>query len=480
MSLDPQARLVLEVGDETEIARILLGEHPFFDQGPAAPLFGVVFDEGALWKIDEHNVWQIVDDAHVYRLVMAFSGMPKPSGDATETPLKVSAGFCRGVRQQVEALSAQHNFFVDGAWGMAFRGNFLRISRDGSATLEALTPEHRVRFALDFDYDPNAPCPEQWIAFLQSIWGEPGGFTPEGLESVNLLLEWLGYLLSGRTDYQKIMLTIGPPRSGKGTILRVVQRIFGDAATPFKVATLGERFQTGALAGKTLAYDPDVRRAAINDGSESKSVEMLISISGEDTIPIEQKYKGSFKCRLPARLWLNTNPPFKMTDVGAALSTRFVLLTMDRSFLGKEDIELEGKLAAEIPGIVMMALLALRNLSERGRFIEPSTSAETREAIEIAETPLLAFLKDRCEMGSPTDPAFQIRASALYQELVKWCEETGHRKPSDTTFSESLKKLGVKKVRKAREGRPRVYEGIKLLPDESAPGTPKFKLAAAS
>ena len=47
--------------------------------------------------------------------------------------------------------------------------------------------------AVPFNYDPNATEPERWIDFLQQLWpGEP--------ESVDVLGEWFGYLISGRTD----------------------------------------------------------------------------------------------------------------------------------------------------------------------------------------------------------------------------------------------------------------------------------------
>jgi phage/plasmid-associated DNA primase len=39
-------------------------------------------------------------------------------------------------------------------------------------------------------------------------------------EEIGTLQEWFGYILSGRTDLQKILLLIGPRRSGKGTTSR--------------------------------------------------------------------------------------------------------------------------------------------------------------------------------------------------------------------------------------------------------------------
>lgn len=472
MSESPNARAVLEIGDETEVARILLGTHPFFEQGEAAPLHGIVYDEGALWKAAPSGVWERVDDAHVHRLAMGFSGMPKPTQGGGEVPLKVGAAFCSGVRKQVQDTTAIENFFVDRASGVAFQDKFLRIDRDGSCELEPLTPEHRCRFALDFAFDPTAECPE-FAAFLASLWGP---FTDDvSLEQPQLLLEWIGYLLSGRTDFQKILLMIGPPRAGKGTILRVLQALFGQSACPFKANQLGERWSTGWLRGKSVAYDPDVRRSAIGDGSESKTVEMMLSVSGEDRVPLEFKHQRDVvHTKLGVRLMMATNPPFRMSDVGAALSTRLLLLTMDRSFLDKENTRLEEQLTAELPGIVRLAVDALKVLSTRGKFVEPAAARETRRSIELAETPLLGFLEERCELGPQNAEGFEVLANGLYQEFGKWCQDTGHRKPSDSTFSETLKRLGVHKIRPAAGDRTRRYRGIRLLPAERLPGAPKL------
>ena len=68
--------------------------------------------------------------------------------------------------------------------------------------------------ATPFAYDPSAPMPEGWLKFLKEIF-------PDDPQSIMALQEWFGYLLSGDTTQEKILLIIGPKRSGKGTILRI-------------------------------------------------------------------------------------------------------------------------------------------------------------------------------------------------------------------------------------------------------------------
>jgi putative DNA primase/helicase len=114
----------------------------------------------------------------------------------------------------------------------------------GTRKLLELTPLFFNRVAVPLDYDPVAPEPVKWLQFLHQIW-------PEDEESIAALQEFFGYVLSGRTDLHKIMLLIGPTRSGKGTIARVLERLLGkgNVAGP-TLASLGTNFGLSPLLGK--------------------------------------------------------------------------------------------------------------------------------------------------------------------------------------------------------------------------------------
>jgi putative DNA primase/helicase len=229
--------------------------------------------------------------------------------------------------------------------------------------------------------------PVNWVRYLRSIWGQD-------IQSIELVHQLLGYLLSGRHDLQKIFVLLGPPRAGKGTLLNLIGAIFGEQATSFKVASLDQNFSMQSMLGKTIAYDPDVRRASSMFKSEGQMVERLLSISAHDIQVIPRKNQTDIVTALPARLLLAANPPFGLTDVGGALATRFVILTFPRSFLGQEDLGLGGRLAREIPSIVALALDGMDKLDSVGHFVEPASSQEERESVERAQNPMLAFVDD--------------------------------------------------------------------------------------
>ncbi len=82
------------------------------------------------------------------------------------------------------------------------------------------TPRFFNAFSLDYDFDPHAPAPPEWLAFLDQVWGCD-------TESISCLQEWFGYLLTPDTRQQKILMMVGPKRSGRGTIARVLKALAG-------------------------------------------------------------------------------------------------------------------------------------------------------------------------------------------------------------------------------------------------------------
>ena len=108
------------------------------------------------------------------------------------------------------------------------------------------------------------------------------------------------------TGQQKILMIVGPKRSGKGTIARVLGRSVGMAnvcAPTF--SSLGERFGLQPLLGKTLGIVSDARLSGRTDAAVV--VERLLSVSGEDAQTIDRKNLSPVTSRLTARFMILTN-----------------------------------------------------------------------------------------------------------------------------------------------------------------------------
>ncbi|WP_329198978.1 DNA primase family protein [Streptomyces sp. NBC_01435] len=263
--------------------------------------------------------------------------------------------------------------------------------------------------SVPFTYDPDA-CAPAWEAFLQQIW-------PDDPEAVNALQEWFGYVLSGRTDQQKILLVKGPSRSGKGTIARVLKELVGreNLAGP-TLAGLGSNFGLSTLVGKPLAVISDARLSGKDGG---QVVERLLTISGEDTIDIDRKYRQPWTGKLPTRLMVLTNELPHFGDSSGVIARRFVVLNMTVSWLGKEDTSLTDKLAAEMPGILNWALDGLARLQRTGRITEPASSREAVTTMQDTASPTSAFVRERCAVG----PNCEVPVDTLWDIWREWAED---------------------------------------------------------
>jgi putative DNA primase/helicase len=87
----------------------------------------------------------------------------------------------------------------------------------------------------------------------------------------------------------KILLIVGPTRAGKGVISRILGALVGhsNVCGP-TLSSLATDFGLAPLLGKPLAVISDARMSGRNSAT---TVERLLSISGEDTITINRKYK---------------------------------------------------------------------------------------------------------------------------------------------------------------------------------------------
>ncbi|MCZ9353215.1 phage/plasmid primase, P4 family [Streptomyces mutabilis] len=327
--------------------------------------------------------------------------------------------------------------------------------------LHPLTPMFFNRVSVPFDYEPEAPAPARWLDFLNSIW-------PDDPEAIQALQEWFGYVLSGRTDLQKMLLIVGPMRSGKGTIARTLTALVGKRnMTGPTMSSLTTNFGLADLVGKSLAIVADARLP--RQGAET-IVERLLTISGEDAVTVDRKHKEPWSGRLPARFMLLSNELPAFRDSSGAIASRLLILTMTISNLGREDTTLERDLTREMPGILNWALDGLDRLTVRGRLVEPTSSAEAIALLAAQVSPIRAFLDDWCHVDV-ADPDCHVSKDALYEAWRDWCKDEGRDHPgTKQTFSRDLFAAGVGiKETRIRVGGVRVqsYAGVRL--DRPAP-----------
>jgi putative DNA primase/helicase len=308
--------------------------------------------------------------------------------------------------------------------------------------------------ALDFAYTPNAPEPHVWLKFLADLW-------PGDQQSRDALQEFFGLVLTADTSYQKAFLIVGPKRSGKGTIARVLTHMLGQAnvAGP-TLSSLSQNFGLAPLIGKRLAVISDARLSGKAD--QSIIAERILSITGEDSLTIDRKFREGWTGKLDARFLILSNELPRLSDASGALASRFVVLSLAHSWFGAEDRTLTGKLLGELPGILLWAMAGWDRLTKRGYFEPPASSAAAVAQLEDLGSPIGAFLRERCKIW----PGVTVPPTVLYESWCDWCRDQGRDHPGIVqTFGRDLSAAvpGLT-IKKQREGDRtyRIYDGIRL------------------
>jgi putative DNA primase/helicase len=122
-------------------------------------------------------------------------------------------------------------------------------------------------------------------------------------------------------------------------------------------------------------------------------------------------------------------------DASGAIASRFILTTLTRSFLGHEDIGLEDKLIAELPGILNWALGGLERIS-RQRFTVPKSSAKAVAALQDLVSPMSKFVRECCDQGGPDKT---VVIDTLYERYRDWCNGEGQKVLPKTLFGRDLR-----------------------------------------
>lgn len=323
------------------------------------------------------------------------------------------------------------------------------------------TPDYFSTSCLPFDFEETAKDPVEWLRFLGDLW-------PDDPESIACLQEWMGLFLVPDNRFQKMLMIIGPRRSGKGTISKVIQGLVGAANVSCPtLAGFASNFGLWPLIGKYVAIIGDARLSGKTDSAIL--TERLLQISGDDPVNIDRKNLSSITVALPARIVMMSNEVPRFVDSSNALAGRFIMLKMTNSFFGQEDQGLCDRLLSELPSILVWAIEGWQRLTENGRFTIPQSSHDIATQLEDAASPVGAFVREKCEVGND----YKVDRTSLFDAWVEWCTEEGRAHPgTKTSFGIQLRAVAteIKDVEIHTFGiRRRAYGGIRLKMYEATP-----------
>lgn len=247
-------------------------------------------------------------------------------------------------------------------------------------------------------YDPSAACP-MFDRLLASMFSDrPAG---DAVAFKTVIQSWAGAALAIShlsREERKALILVGPSRTGKTELSRILRQLIGDPIATPSVAEISERFGLSSLYG-AAAW---IRDDAINEGDNLDPQRFKTIITGEP-IDIERKHRPAVtgvELALPVLLTTNALP--RARDKSDAIFNRSLVLEMTREVSETEAFALRQELsvprgetvgshifAREASGILNWALAGLDTLLAKGCYDLP----------EVVRTAIQRFKDDNNPVG---------------------------------------------------------------------------------
>jgi putative DNA primase/helicase len=376
-------------------------------------------DYGQVWKFDnETKTWRIWTGKHWERTDDGnFRTLVKTTIDARNIEYKGSSYITDVLSLLTDDLRVKHwdiwdrkryIAFDDSVWDSE-TGSILKHS-PGMGFTSFLPYQYKPLTGTDSDaidtLRHNCPNIYQWMN--TTMRGDR--------QKILKLLAIVNGLLKFRFfDLQMFVHLIGKPGSGKGTFIRLLQKIVGrENWKGCKLRSMDDGSTMASIIDKQLVACPDERAAS--------GVDAILSMTGGDAVSYREVYKSASDAFFYGLLIVGSNNPIFVGDT-TGLDRRLCLVHFDNPLpTALRNSKIEAGMDAEISQLIAVALsLADSAVSERIQGLGNSQIAEFKlqEWEMKLQTNSVAAHFDDCLI---VDPTASIPTGKLYEHYKNWCD----------------------------------------------------------
>lgn len=391
-----------------------------------------VYYGGESFLIYENGVYNISGEKEAGRIIMDYM-----------LPNYCIMASIRDCRDQWDILvSKDFDDFNRNPYLVNVRNGLLDI-RDMS--FKEHTPSYLSTVQLNVEYNPQVDCP-QFKKFLNEVLD---------CKLIPLVQEIVGYLLTTNTVSQKAFVFWGPARTGKSTLLWVVEYLLLGKKNVSNIPwqEIGDKFKTAELLGKLANVFSDLPSKSIDDTGIFKVV------TGEDYLMAEKKNKNPFKFKPFARLVFSCNElPRNYVDRTEGFYRRLIIVPFNRQIeKSKIDKALKYKFQREKEGILNWALEGLKRLYENNfEFSENELTDGVKKEYKRENNNVISFVEECCEI----DSLFSCSRIEIYEAYKEFCVEAGLKALSQIKFNKELE--GNFNITRSRSGKLRSWNGVRI------------------
>lgn len=276
--------------------------------------------------------------------------------------------------------------------------------------------------------------------------------------SIPTMMDYLSYSLYPSFPRQKVLVIVGPPRMGKGTIALMMERILNEGfgrISLMKLLIPDNKFSLQGVEGKRLLVDTEIKR----EFKKNADFDVVNSLFGGDPLPLEKKYHAEITyIAKSAGILIGNLPLFKVNN-SAFLARLIIVMTREKRYFKEVSNTADIIFNAEGDLIVSLFLNRLRSLIGRDfKFSNELTNDEYAGLWEMLSDSTQAFMDERMiDLGTEVDTEY------AYQEYEEFCNEKGIPPESKHVFSIRVGRVYHKKRVKSGGKLSYVFQGCSIL-----------------
>lgn len=312
-------------------------------------------------------------------------------------------------------------------------------------------------------YDPNATCP-LFNTFISQLWPQDPLIQP-------FIQRYLGYCLSGYVQEQKFVIWYGEGGNGKSTLFNTLAAIMG----PYGFAADAEQLADTGYTNQTQQYflaELKGKRFVVASETQSRhklSESLVKKMTGGDEITARRIYGTPFTYNPSIKVVLATNHKPEVYGQDYGMWRRLVMVPFLVLFgePGQPErvMDMDLKLAKELPGILNWLVQGFRAWRQHGLQIPPYISAATEE-YRKEEDILQEFFDDCCIFGIEK----RVSKRELHQAYIEYRADKRYE-ISSKRFSKLVQDRAHRlSIKTGWVGREKAWKGVGLSADGAQKG----------
>ena len=299
--------------------------------------YAIIDKDTGFWRQDEYMVQQFIDE----ELYSYKRELEKNSKPGTVFMVRDLNGFkSRAWKEYREYINSRPDSFHQLDNKLCFANT-------------KVEPKDYISKCLPYPLEQGSY--ESWDQIVGTL------YSPEEREKI----EWaIGSIVCGdSTDIQKFVVLYGDPGAGKGTIIKIIQKLFPGYYEMFDAKSLSNN--NNQFAFEQFRSNPLIALQTDGDLSRIEDNTKINSIVSHETIVMNEKKKQSYNFTPKCFLFMASNKPVKITDAKSGIIRRLIDVHPTGNTLPKKQYDkLMSQIDFELSGIAWHCMEVYKNLGK--------------------------------------------------------------------------------------------------------------------